>query len=326
VKIREVDNEYEAIALLGYPTRGAIHINSYGTTTIRMDGNPSSYTYFNAGNVGIGTASPDEKLHVNGNFRLNGTFEDKDGQSGSYGQVLASTASGTDWITLTGDNLGNHTATQNLNMAAQDISGLDEIIGNFTLNTTSPYDLTIEEYSNEPIVKPTTPNFGYLGNETNYFYKIYSNYFYAGSSGNYLSYSDRRLKENIRNLDSSLEKILLLKPVLYDLKATEETNKNQSSENADETRKNQMGFIAQDLECIYPKLVSTNETTGIKSIAYQGLIAPMVNAIQELVAENTKLKNQLQIQEEKVQMLEKQLQTIDELQKQIDRINEHLKH
>ncbi len=50
------------------------------------------------GNVGIGTTSPDEQLHVAGNMRLNGAFEDKDGAAGTIGQILSSTGTGTDWI------------------------------------------------------------------------------------------------------------------------------------------------------------------------------------------------------------------------------------
>ncbi len=58
--------------------------------------------YFEAfGNVGIGTTTPDEKLHIAGNMRLDGTFEDKDGEAGSSGQILSSTATGTDWIAAT---------------------------------------------------------------------------------------------------------------------------------------------------------------------------------------------------------------------------------
>ncbi len=50
------------------------------------------------GKVGIGTTSPDEELHVAGDMRLNGAFEDKDGEAGFSGQILASTGSGTDWV------------------------------------------------------------------------------------------------------------------------------------------------------------------------------------------------------------------------------------
>ncbi len=49
------------------------------------------------GNFGIGTNNPDEKLHVAGNMRLDGAFEDKDGDKGFGGQVLTSTSVSTDW-------------------------------------------------------------------------------------------------------------------------------------------------------------------------------------------------------------------------------------
>jgi len=48
-------------------------------------------------NVGIGTASPNESLHVANNMQLDGSFKDKDGDAGTDGQVLTSTATGTDW-------------------------------------------------------------------------------------------------------------------------------------------------------------------------------------------------------------------------------------
>lgn len=50
------------------------------------------------GNVGIGDGTPDAKLDVAGSFRLDGTFADKDGDVGTAGQILSSTATGTDWI------------------------------------------------------------------------------------------------------------------------------------------------------------------------------------------------------------------------------------
>ena len=51
-----------------------------------------------SGNVGIGDTTPDATLDVAGSFRLDGTFGDKDGDVGTTGQILSSTATGTDWI------------------------------------------------------------------------------------------------------------------------------------------------------------------------------------------------------------------------------------
>ena len=51
-----------------------------------------------SGDVGIGTTSPSQKLHVSGNARITGAIYDSNNSPGTSGQVLSSTASGTDWI------------------------------------------------------------------------------------------------------------------------------------------------------------------------------------------------------------------------------------
>jgi len=60
-----------------------------GTEAMRIDA---------SGNLGIGTTTPDESLHLANNMRLDGTFEDKDGDAGTAGQILSSTATGTNWV------------------------------------------------------------------------------------------------------------------------------------------------------------------------------------------------------------------------------------
>ena len=56
---------------------------------------PSNYK------VGINTSSPTQMLHVVGNMRLTGAFYDSNNTTGTSGQILSSTASGTDWVDIT---------------------------------------------------------------------------------------------------------------------------------------------------------------------------------------------------------------------------------
>lgn len=55
-----------------------------------------------SGNVGIGTAFPTQKLDVAGNTRLRNRLYDGNNTSGTAGQVLSSTGTGTDWVNIAG--------------------------------------------------------------------------------------------------------------------------------------------------------------------------------------------------------------------------------
>ncbi|MCD4735956.1 MAG: hypothetical protein K8R53_07930 [Bacteroidales bacterium] len=82
------------------------------------------------GRIGIGTTTPDEKLHIAGNMRLDAAFEDKDGEAGGAGQILSSTATGTDWINAPPTDDGDWTISGN-NMYSS-------VSGNVGIGTTNP--------------------------------------------------------------------------------------------------------------------------------------------------------------------------------------------
>jgi hypothetical protein len=83
--------------------------------------------------------------------------------------------------------------------------------------------------------------------------------------------SDQRLKEEIRPLDFSLEKILQLRGVAYRYKDHERFGPQQ-----------EVGLLAQEVENVFPEVVRTDEESGFKTIAYQNLIAPMIEAVKSL--------------------------------------------
>ncbi|MEI4232984.1 tail fiber domain-containing protein [Roseovarius sp. D22-M7] len=91
--------------------------------------------------------------------------------------------------------------------------------------------------------------------------------------------SDRRLKDNISDLSGELGKIVSLQGVSFTM-------------NDDPKKRVELGFIAQDVEEIYPTLVATDEK-GFKSLNYQGLIAPMLEAIKEQQKEISALRAEI---------------------------------
>lgn len=68
-------------------------------------------------------------------------------------------------------------------------------------------------------------------------------------TGSFVSPSDRILKKNINNIDDALAKIMMMIPSSYEFKTTEYKEVNLSSGS-------HFGFIAQDMEKVFPGLVS----------------------------------------------------------------------
>jgi hypothetical protein len=94
--------------------------------------------------------------------------------------------------------------------------------------------------------------------------------------------SDIRFKKDIVTLNGALKNVLSLRGVSYNWKKDEFPEKNFSNEK-------QIGFIAQELEKIYPELVSTG-ADGYKGVDYARLTPALVEAIKEQQKEIDELK------------------------------------
>jgi len=128
-------------------------------------------------------------------------------------------------------------------------------------------------------------------------------------TGELTDVSDRRMKKDIENLAADqLEKILALQGVSFRMKEDPPT------------RQKELGFIAQDVEKLYPDLVKTTDN-GIKSMNYVGLIAPMVEAMKEQESEISALR--VTTERQKTQ-LEQQKAVNEDLKKQIDALRADL--
>lgn len=172
-------------------------------------------------------------------------------------------------------------------------------------STASPHDFRFTEDGIEPSLQPNTPNYGKIGRDGNHLYQIYSNFFYAGAAANYLVYSDRRLKKDIRPLANHTDSFMKLAPVRYNLKDDSEI-KGAPKYKVEQTENDHIGFIAQDVQKIYPELVQKQEQSGTLTMSYHGLIPIMVNVIQNQKTEIQQMKND-------IENLESELAEIKEL-------------
>ena len=94
--------------------------------------------------------------------------------------------------------------------------------------------------------------------------------------------SDRKYKENIKPIESALDKAMQLQGVTFDWKDSESIL----------DIKEDIGFIAQDVEKVLPELVR-DSGKGNLSLRYQGITPILLEAIKELKSEIEELKKQI---------------------------------
>jgi hypothetical protein len=94
--------------------------------------------------------------------------------------------------------------------------------------------------------------------------------------------SDARFKTNVRPLGGALASVLALRGVRYEWNAL-------GIKHGGTAGAPQVGFLAQELEKVYPELVSTDKD-GYKAVNYAQLTPVLLEAIKELAARNEALE------------------------------------
>jgi len=295
-------NKIEAIntTSLAFATGG-------GTEAMRID---------TSGNVGIGTASPNTKLHAatgsNGSGLVDVARFQNTGTTANDGariQLTAGTSTSGAGIGCLGDALnsahlvfhaGGNTERMRLDSSGRLLVGATS--GNQRLHVTdNANDNTVCKIQNSGNSTPYGMAIEFNGaapdDNTRYFLKcadtgadrmkIYSDGDVWTADAGTLT-SDRSLKTDIADATSKLADINQLQ--VKNFKWIPEYHPNKQNKN--------IGFIADEFETVFPSLVTEHENPlkdedGIvKSIRYGALIPILVKAIQELSAEVEQLKQQ----------------------------------
>jgi hypothetical protein len=285
----------------------------------------------NTGNVGIGTQTPADKLHVTGNIRTNGEiYLDNGGDSIAFMGVsdanyrkalyanndnhyITNRHTGGDLILMSNNgSAGGETerlrfvagsGTQNAYFSNVNVGIGGSPEGNAKLDIkmsgVSQY-LKLERSSSSGRSQIQLANesgtelwrFGLTGggSEDFVFYDGGANVLILDRSSNQAQFnndviafatSDERLKENVKNIESPLEKLNKINGVEFDWIKKEGIHGNEGHD---------VGVIAQEIEEVLPEVVTTRDS-GYKAVKYEKIVPLLIEAIKEQQKQIEELKN-----------------------------------
>jgi trimeric autotransporter adhesin len=258
---------------LWFPAADTVAVSTAGAERMRID---------SSGNVGIGTSSPSAKLQVDSSsatYSANIRARNSNFGSGVVGAANGILTVATDMNNMafyTASNLGVDGASAPTNERMRiDTSG-NLLVGLTSGNADAKVSINAGSTDSSPCIDFRK------GSATTTTAQVFTRFFTSAgaiatgsitangvSSATFTAYSDKRLKENIVDLPSQLSNIMALRPVEFDFKGY----KNGEG--------HQLGFIAQEVQEIYPDLVGEG-TDGMLTLSDMNKNdARLIKCIQE---------------------------------------------
>ena len=266
--------------ITGLPPYYSVITGRSGLGISANDGTTNHMTILSGGDVGIGTTSPTEKLHVVGNARITGSVTatrfnantTESGISSQYGSTNA-TNSYVSYIYNNSDiaYLGNGTSLFS-GVNATDFGITTAISSNFIFGTNNLERMRIASGG-----EVTIANLAGSGSRA----------VNASATGVLSASSSILIKENVENINYGLSDVLKLKPVIFNY-----IDKDKWGEGKE------LGFIAEDVMDIIPESTGTMNNSDIY-FDLQKLIPVLTKAIQEQNALIKALEQRILILENK---------------------------
>ncbi len=262
---------------------GALNVDKLYLRSRGFSGNDAiRMTWLKNGKVGIGTTSPgavvpNTKLDVRGgHLALDNNF-------GVLSQNSMGTGFGAGMDTESDDALSFYAGESKRMQISKDGNvsiGADSVAARFQVKSESGFkgaifDLgsestNIEFYDDgfsDPVIAPSIGSTGFVGTTLKPFFAIWSQRFYAPTASEYRTWSDARFKENIQPLQDALAILNGLRAVTYVMKDTLMIQKRLLNL-SDQKAKQEIGFLAQEVEQVLPSLVQEDLKSGLKTVGY----------------------------------------------------------
>ncbi len=326
--------------------------SNYGIWATAAGGTNNYAGFFNAGNVivnngklAVGTTTPTghASFHVNSHNQYAGYFvTDSTSYSTHAIHAECTNTSGGDNIAVYGKSnsasglgYGGYFESKGVSVegivtttSSYSINGMESYVTNtgtgaVTAITTYASSTSGNSFGVWGVASASSGNaygiYGETHNTTGTQYGVFCNG-NGAYTGTWTLASDKKFKKDVADLQSdALDNLLKLRPVSYTMKIDEFPEMNFA-------KGKQMGFIAQEMQEVFPSLVEKGVHPGAKKedanieylgVNYIGLIPVMVKGMQDQNAIITSQQTTIDKQNTKI---DTQNTKIDDLQKQIDEL------